>query len=276
VKLTAGPNQKPYVIHKSLLCYYSPYFAAALNGSFKEAEENALKIDGGFRLEVVNLFFNWLYTQTIPETRSPEIRAILNRGIESKDFDVEWDMLMTGLYIFGDRYNVPKLRKDVMDKFYSKYELGDGTGLPYGVPSYGTVLKAFNGLPDNSKLCHFFVCIYGTKWDSGCDGASAEEIKARDEVPRIFLSKVMLKMGDVRKYNSQFDDEPPMPGLCAFHEHGPEATNACRKAQRVETAVSTAAERARMEAERAVAVETRRETMIKQAREKRLKTSNGS
>lgn len=44
VILIVGPKKKAYTLHKELLCFYSDYFRAAFNGSFKEATERKIEV----------------------------------------------------------------------------------------------------------------------------------------------------------------------------------------------------------------------------------------
>ncbi|KAL2026835.1 hypothetical protein VTO58DRAFT_102815 [Aureobasidium pullulans] len=42
-----GPNTAPFkaLVHKDLLCFYSPYYRAALKGEFAEAKQDFLTLD---------------------------------------------------------------------------------------------------------------------------------------------------------------------------------------------------------------------------------------
>lgn len=42
--IIVGKEKKAYNLHKDLLCFYSDYFRAALNGNFKEAAEGKLEL----------------------------------------------------------------------------------------------------------------------------------------------------------------------------------------------------------------------------------------
>jgi hypothetical protein len=45
VSIYVGPDRKHYVVHKQLLTSQSDYFDKALNGNFKEAEENKIHLE---------------------------------------------------------------------------------------------------------------------------------------------------------------------------------------------------------------------------------------
>ncbi|KAK4692430.1 hypothetical protein P7C71_g4777, partial [Lecanoromycetidae sp. Uapishka_2] len=44
VDIVVGPAKKVFKIHKEILCSASTYFRAALNGGFKEAEEQTVEL----------------------------------------------------------------------------------------------------------------------------------------------------------------------------------------------------------------------------------------
>lgn len=44
VKLKIGPEGREYFVHPGLLVCHSEYFARALTGNWKEAEENAISL----------------------------------------------------------------------------------------------------------------------------------------------------------------------------------------------------------------------------------------
>jgi len=69
VDIYVGPENKRYVVHKKPLTSQSEYFNKALNGHFKEAEENSiyLKEDNP---AAVTLLIGWIYRGVIPGTES--------------------------------------------------------------------------------------------------------------------------------------------------------------------------------------------------------------
>ncbi|KAI5212219.1 hypothetical protein E4T42_01327 [Aureobasidium subglaciale] len=44
VTIVVGPEKEPYTLHKELLCFYSDFFRAAFQGSFKEATEGRIEL----------------------------------------------------------------------------------------------------------------------------------------------------------------------------------------------------------------------------------------
>ena len=66
VSIYVGEERKRFVVHKDLLTSQSEYFDKALNGNFKEAEENAIYFKEDDPV-VVGYFVTWLYRGVIPE-----------------------------------------------------------------------------------------------------------------------------------------------------------------------------------------------------------------
>ncbi|TAQ89871.1 hypothetical protein B7494_g1793 [Chlorociboria aeruginascens] len=70
VTIFVGPERKHYVVHKKLLTSQSEYFDKALNGRFKEAEENCIHLEEDVPAAVA-LLIGWLYRGVIPGTEKP-------------------------------------------------------------------------------------------------------------------------------------------------------------------------------------------------------------
>lgn len=261
-----GSDEKRYAVHRALLCYYSPYFTAALNGSFKEADEDALKLKNTGH-KVFDIFLHWLYTQTLPEPNCSN-----NEGTPSASSswpDGFYDYWITGLFIFAEFYNVPQLRKEVVDQFYFKYVC---SGVPI-VPDYQTIIQAFSSLPDTSQFCRFLVRIYAVRWDVSYDEDDDEAIDNRGQLPKEFLGDLMIEVGKVRKDQNKYGKAPAMPEVCEYHEHSTkEEKKSCRRTQRIGNAGKKAAKEARTREETIVDRELRHEELRLQERLKRKRT----
>jgi len=100
-----GPEKKSFRLHKSLLCHASKYFDAALNGGFKEAEEEKIEMLGDCA-EMFKHFQFWLYSNTINMSTN-------------KRFDIEWKQLID-LFIFGEARGIPNLMNCAIDGLIDK------------------------------------------------------------------------------------------------------------------------------------------------------------
>lgn len=62
VTIEVGPEKKAFIIHKDLLCFYSDYFRAAFNGSFKEAIDGKLSLPNE-KAELFDIVNYFVYTK---------------------------------------------------------------------------------------------------------------------------------------------------------------------------------------------------------------------
>ncbi|KAF2642414.1 hypothetical protein P280DRAFT_264615 [Massarina eburnea CBS 473.64] len=102
-----------YSLYKSLLQHYSEYFNTALQGSWKEAEEQSIALED-VESTTFTLFVEWLYTQHLPKA-TMEWYDI--SGVEPPDenynYYVTSALMMVQLYCLADRFMVPKLCKEL-------------------------------------------------------------------------------------------------------------------------------------------------------------------
>ncbi|EKG21292.1 hypothetical protein MPH_01284 [Macrophomina phaseolina MS6] len=100
------------------------------------------------------------------------------------------DETLTHAYIFADIQDVPNLRDVIMAEFHRMY-----TSERYvsALPEYTVVRKAFENLPDSSRLCVFFLDLYGARWIYGYD--SEEEARERESLSLAFLMPFIDKLG---------------------------------------------------------------------------------
>jgi hypothetical protein len=94
-------------LHKDLLCYYSDFFRAAFDGSFREAFERKIELPD-VETDVFEAFQFWLYTQGLP-----------GNEFDPDEIHPEWSLLVK-LWIFGDQHQTPLLQNHVLDVMWSK------------------------------------------------------------------------------------------------------------------------------------------------------------
>ncbi len=167
--LLIGPVEEPRTVHKSFICYYSPFFEAAFKHPFREAEENAVRLKDTDS-DVVDVFIHWLYTQSVA-THGPE--AILAPAPER-----DRECVVTDLCIFANRYNIPRLREHAMDEVFD-LSVGpyDNLRRNQGLPQLTTILKAFDNLPHASGLSQFWADV----WNKGLHSIAGDEKEISDE-----------------------------------------------------------------------------------------------
>jgi len=101
VVLKAGPTKTEFRVHRGLLCQISPYFRAALEGGFKEAEIQTIEWPEE-KAETVKIFQLWLYSGSM--------------DIDMGDSLSAWENLVD-TYIFAEAYQLPALTVSVIDVF---------------------------------------------------------------------------------------------------------------------------------------------------------------
>lgn len=91
-------SAESFTIHKELVCYYSPFFRAALGGSWAEAETGIVNLPTDIP-DVFETFQAWLYTQTLEldETQESDVTFLME------------------LQAFGDKMAVPEFQNAAMD-----------------------------------------------------------------------------------------------------------------------------------------------------------------
>ncbi|TGO34210.1 hypothetical protein BHYA_0207g00080 [Botrytis hyacinthi] len=116
VHVKVGKDLQDFGIHKSLICYCSPFFKAAFTSGFEETTTGIIKL-ADVDVEVFELFFRWLYTQQIGEPKQDEIEFALsgNGAKTGHDYKLRVGILLR-LYIFTDMIKVPTLKNDCIEE----------------------------------------------------------------------------------------------------------------------------------------------------------------
>lgn len=193
IKLIPNDGGSDIAIHRELLCFFSPYYTAALKGNFFEAQKDCLSV--GVNKELLDAFVAWIYTGEIESTT--RLQAL--------------EELHILLYVFADQVDVLSLRRQVID-----YMTIDEAGLPY----YRVVLHALTNLPETSPLRQYLLAAYIAHWHPNID-ENDSYLEMREEDPSRalpdFLYQVMKGVGFRKKVDA--------PGClccnsaCAYHEH---------------------------------------------------------
>lgn len=105
VIVKVGVEKRPFTVHKGILCKAAPYFRAALEGGFKEAQNHELELSEDDPA-VFKHFLLWSYTG---EILSPDAELA----------DISYRTLVD-LHILGEMRGVPTLRNKVIDILIDK------------------------------------------------------------------------------------------------------------------------------------------------------------
>ncbi|CAD0088398.1 unnamed protein product, partial [Aureobasidium mustum] len=113
VTVLVGIFKQPFILHKGLLCFYSDFFRAALEGSFKEANEGKVELPD-VQVEIFEAFQVWLYSRSL---RNIEDDQSLPGGSKLPSFGD-----LARLWVFGDKYQIPLLQNCAIDALMDKHK----------------------------------------------------------------------------------------------------------------------------------------------------------
>ncbi|CAG8950236.1 hypothetical protein HYFRA_00008474 [Hymenoscyphus fraxineus] len=126
-----------FIVHKNFICFYSPFFDAAFNGAFKEAETQVLDLEDTSPT-VFGLFVNWLYTQRL-EFPGGENISMSN---------------LIDLWILGSRCLVPKIQNKSLELLDKRRIF---------VFSSTKFVRAYENTTEGSPLRRYIVAIAATR-----------------------------------------------------------------------------------------------------------------
>ncbi|THY18955.1 hypothetical protein D6D01_07163 [Aureobasidium pullulans] len=129
-------------VHRELLCFFSPYYKAALKGIFTEATTDSLEVN--LTSGTLKMFVKWIYTGEVA-SMEPFSRYF-------------------NLYIFADLVDMIALRRMIMTHIQDYEE---------GIPSYSAVKLGLMNLPESSPLRAWTLNVYISHWEPACDDHNA-------------------------------------------------------------------------------------------------------
>ncbi|KAJ4294541.1 hypothetical protein N0V90_008232 [Kalmusia sp. IMI 367209] len=181
VGLEAEGKEKVFHVHKALLTHYSDFFRGAVgSGTFKEGAAGEVDLkDVGYGTFAV--FLEWLYKQSLPSVE--EWLDIYG----AQEIDC---MLLAGLYVFADRYNIPDLKTRALAIAFEYYAQDNP-------PSYDAVTYAFHNLPTSSPYLRLLVDAHCVHWDPEVDDSGDEE--DFESLPHVFLKMVVTKYSRISR-----------------------------------------------------------------------------
>jgi len=205
-----GIDKPVHAVHKSLLCFYSKYYDAALNGPYAEAKKTSFTVRCS--ANALALFISWLYTGSlgsVEREQDPGYRYFLGSFLP--------------LYVLADQIEVLALRRDVLTHLQLSAVEGDRSQPPMDCKVLQYTLKH---LPVSSPMRDWLVDTYAHHWDSGSGGfVSDGDMRS---IPADFLCQVLNGMardknGMMAEMSSDFTCIKPDCSccfdICQYHEH---------------------------------------------------------
>ena len=180
-------------MHKGLLCSVSPYFRAALESDFKEAQEQVIELTEDDS-QTMEYFQFWLYTQSILDK-------------EETVSNISWHFLIE-LYVLGEIRLIATLQNQVIDLMIRK------TIKDNQVPTLKTMYDIFDKTCPGSPLrklivdCSARLCNLPTwQWDfiDGTERAQRDFLK--DLVVEVYNDRAKKQERDIWKIR------------CTYHTH---------------------------------------------------------
>ncbi|RDI85214.1 hypothetical protein Vi05172_g4797 [Venturia inaequalis] len=220
VTIEAGQDKQQFTVHKDLIVACSPYFKAAFEGAFREAKEKSIQIDD--EPETFQFFLDWLYFRRLPECdheyldestegRPNECRYCENKcqrwlengvdpayehqfiALSDEDDEILETFIKCDpgnrcyLYVFADWYDVPALRRAIIDIEWRCYEQHD---ILYSWPD---VVYALRHLQISTPLCRMLVDEYVDSWPDATETKCGMSKRIRQKVPAEFLFAVLTE-----------------------------------------------------------------------------------
>ncbi|TVY19576.1 hypothetical protein LARI1_G003408 [Lachnellula arida] len=143
-----------YTIHKNFICYYSGYFDAAFNSSFKEGESQEVYLEDTRPL-AFGIFVNWMYTQKLVSIEGPPFL------INSESYAFLW--------VFAEMRMIPMLQNQALREL-------DQLRVKYGMGGYSVFRFSYENTTNGSPLRRYLV----DNWDN-------RTIDVGDDYPRELL-----------------------------------------------------------------------------------------
>ncbi|KAF2100830.1 hypothetical protein NA57DRAFT_74429 [Rhizodiscina lignyota] len=189
IMILAGPEKKPFLIHKDLVAHYSPYFRFMIEGhpwrAWVAGEDSSIPLED-VNPATVGLFQQWLYSSKLPN-------PVCDRPHDDIHYtrsDIEATSLHKTvlLYTFAEQYDTPALKLATMN-WILRYVT---VNFMFCYPWYETVIVAFAKLEENDPLRRLFIELYADRWTGFEEDA---QLRCAPRLPSDFTYGVMKLKG---------------------------------------------------------------------------------
>lgn len=200
IEVGTGEHKQTFYAHRDLLCFYSGYFKAALNGDFVEARRGMLVLETE-EPAVFEQFIKWLYT-TRP--RKDEIDMEGRSGYFTS---------IIRLWIFADRRDIPLLMNEMIDDLLRS--VCKTSRLPSGL-----LAELYDNTTENSALRRVVVDMYKSLGGSATAAHMAQNADRYGDYPKQFLYDFTISVLQNRSQGCLSHDEYARRDMCSlFHVH---------------------------------------------------------
>jgi hypothetical protein len=137
VTVLVGSSEKRFMIHKDALVRHSTFFRAAINGGFREAKENLIRLPEINPKEFA-IFAHWAY--------SNELIVMEPQDTGNDKFGRYQRLRLIRAYILADRLGIVRLQNQSMDNYIESMENFHRT------PNRINIASVYEQLPERSPM----------------------------------------------------------------------------------------------------------------------------
>ncbi|KAF2493990.1 hypothetical protein BU16DRAFT_582997 [Lophium mytilinum] len=215
VSVIVGQQKKVFRIHKGVLSYHSSYFAAALEGQFKEGNTGVVELEDD-EVEVFHAFYCWIYTRRLRDPLSSPLHkdALPQNSAET----TLSDLLLCKIYIFGDMRGIPGLQNNALDALHKNILLSWRT-LSASIVNY-----VYSNTVEKSQLRCFIVQLNISGYHDLCEFVEKRLKKDRNNYPMDFVIDILQIISTKDKSGAwprvkHLQETWAKLDRCEFHDH---------------------------------------------------------
>ncbi|KAF1960295.1 hypothetical protein CC80DRAFT_582855 [Byssothecium circinans] len=203
--IVAGKDEVKFVVHEALLITQSVFFRAALTNGMKETQMKTVWLPDT-PVSVLELFIFWVYHRRFPDKTKGDHEDMIALYRKDGDNGTLEERSLTKLYVFGDNYDVPDLRRQAIDAMFKL--------MHDKIMSSTTIRYVFDELLEKDAMRRLLV-------DRVCYSGGFLLDEDNDVDAEIYPPGFLLAL--VRRYEYLVHDKKPGPDysldVCDYHEH---------------------------------------------------------
>ena len=143
VTVYVGPDSYAFTVYKELLCHDSPFFKAALEGSFKEGDEQTVSLPDD-EVETFKIYQTWLNTLQLRYNFDHE----------------EWWLCFAKIWVFADKIGSPTLKNRTVDALCATINSNDRLDWPSPRAVYYTFDNTSSDSPLRKLAVNYAYCMH--------------------------------------------------------------------------------------------------------------------
>lgn len=189
-----GPEESPRQVPRELLTVNSPFFHAALTGSFTEGLSQTVKLPED-RADVFDYFLYWLYT-----------RKLDHEAVDAVDPTKPAYFWLLHLYCLVDKLEIESCKNAIIDKVAKLAE--DTNSVPTPTDTW-IVFETFGSQPEN-RMRKLVVDLFAWKRTDNLLDSHEDAWHER------FMRDLVVRM---KREDVKATPKPWLRDICRYHEH---------------------------------------------------------